>query len=120
MSRSCRISRARTNCSASIQRRSRAGTLPRAKLQKLQVALQEFVTATLQNPGSPRRISRTMSHAFEIPVFTSCHLTRERFVPDLEIQQNWIELRLRNCKRSEIAAGAARTHPLWNERCRYV
>ena len=48
------MSRARPNWSASIQRKSTRGTLPRAKLQKSHAALQEFVTATLQSPGPPR------------------------------------------------------------------
>src|SRR5215475_4972550 len=70
MSRAYRISRARANRSASIQRRLPAGTLPRAKLQKSHVALQEFVTATLQSAGPPRGISLAMSHAFATLVFT--------------------------------------------------
>src|SRR5690348_15401065 len=59
MPRSRRISSAEANRSASIQRRS--GTRPRAKLQKSQLALQEFVTAILHSPGPPRPTMRSTS-----------------------------------------------------------
>src|ERR1700680_795597 len=58
------MSKARSNCSASIQRKWLACSLPRAKLQKSQPALQELVTAILQRAGPPRRTSRTISHVF--------------------------------------------------------
>src|SRR5580704_2483187 len=59
------MSRARPNWSASIQRKSWEATLPRAKLQKSQAALHEFVTAMLQRAGPPRRMSRSMSQALD-------------------------------------------------------
>src|SRR5580704_1894412 len=59
------MSSARPNSSVSIQRKLRAATLPRAKLQKSQAALQEFVTAMLQRAGPPRRMSRSMSQVLD-------------------------------------------------------
>src|ERR1700730_3204756 len=70
MSRLRRISRLRPNWSASIQRRWREPTLPRAKLQKSQAALQALVTATLQSAGPPWVISRSMSQVLEARLAT--------------------------------------------------
>src|SRR5258708_1078053 len=72
MSRLRRMSKARANWSASVQRRLRAPTLPRAKLQKSQAALQALVTATLQSAGPPRRMRRKMSQALEAKVVMVC------------------------------------------------
>src|SRR5215472_9325210 len=69
MPRAKRISRAKAKRSASIQRMCEDGTFPRAKLQKSQVALQEFVTEMLHSAGPPLRISRSMSHVFEMAAF---------------------------------------------------
>src|SRR5215510_6577203 len=64
MSRLCRMSSAQSNRSASIHRSLPTRCLLYAKLQKSHVALQEFVTATLQRAGPPRRMSFNMSHVF--------------------------------------------------------
>src|SRR5512135_199982 len=68
MPRRCRMSSASANRSASIQRNF--GTRPRAKLQKSQAALQEFVTAMLHSPGPPLRTMRSTSQAFAIVLDT--------------------------------------------------
>src|SRR5258707_11578755 len=70
MSRLRRMSRARPNWSASIQRRLLEPTLPRAKLQKSHAALHALVTATLQSAGPPRVIRRSMSQVLEAKLVT--------------------------------------------------
>src|SRR6267154_3461013 len=70
MSRLRRMSRARPNWSASIQRRLLVPTLPRAKLQKSQAALHALVTATLQSAGPPRVMRRSMSQDLEAKLVT--------------------------------------------------
>src|SRR5437868_153899 len=70
MSRLRRMSRALPNWSTSIQRRLRAPTLPRAKLQKSQAALQALVTAMLQSAGPPREMTRSMSQVLEARLAT--------------------------------------------------
>src|SRR6267154_2951243 len=71
------MSSARSNCPASIERWSRYSTLPRAKLQKSQEALQELVTAILQRAGPPRRRSRSMSQVLAAAVFMPATPKRE-------------------------------------------
>src|SRR5215831_4979900 len=72
------MSRARGNCFASIHRKSADWTLPRAKLQKSQVALQALVTATLHNAGPPCRMSRRTSQVFDIADFKAYLPVRAR------------------------------------------
>src|ERR1700756_3348915 len=70
MSRLRRMSKARPNWPASIQRRLLEPTLPRAKLQKSQAALHALVTATLQSAGPPREMRRSMSQVLEAKLVT--------------------------------------------------
>src|SRR2546423_632303 len=71
------MSKALGNCFASIQRRLPADTLPRAKLQKSQAALQEFVTAILQSAGPPRRINFSICQVLLATVFMVGKTPRE-------------------------------------------
>src|SRR5579872_1844817 len=79
MPRRRRMSSASPNRSASIQRNS--GTRPRAKLQKSQAALQEFVTAMLHSPGPPLRTMRSTSQAFAIFLDTFLSRRAELLLP---------------------------------------
>src|SRR6202011_5561268 len=78
------MSKERPNWSASIQRRLLEPTLPRAKLQKSQAALQALVTATLQSAGPPRVMRRSMSHDLEAKVVTICEPRLCGRIPPLE------------------------------------